>query len=171
MTHPKIQRILAQGMRCRFLPLNTLQECSTDSAHQVWRKLGAGHSSGLKQPTGLSRVSQVTHGVSLLAHRKGWEIKGTKHERSNMFGEFQGRAGVEMTGMAGDGRQTGPFPCLQIYTQPSEQCKATDDFYGEQHSQGRGEGWKNRLRRMLWQWSREQMTWICTEAVAIKGKG
>lgn len=85
------------------------------------KEAGEGRSSGLKQPTGLSRVSQATHGVSLLAHRKSWEIKGTKHERSNMFRKFQGRVGVGMTGMAGDGWQTGPCPCLQIYTLPSEQ--------------------------------------------------
>lgn len=38
--------------------------------------------------------------------------------------------------MAGDERQTGPFACLQIYTLPSEQCRATEDFSGEQRSQG-----------------------------------
>lgn len=53
-----------------------------------------------------------------------------------MFREFQGRVRVGITGMAGDERQTGPFACLQIYTLPSEQCRATEDFSGEQRSQG-----------------------------------
>ena len=39
-------------------------------------------------------------------------------------------------------RQTGPFPCLPIYTLPNEQGKATERFEGGQHSQGRGTGWK-----------------------------
>lgn len=131
MTHAKIKRILAQGMRCRFLPLNTLQKCSTDSAYQVWRQRsgGKGCSSGLKQPTGLRTVSQVTHWVSLLAHKKGWEIKGTKHEQSNMLREFQGRVGVEMTGRAGDGRQTDLYRfilCLVSNARPLMIFKESD---------------------------------------------
>lgn len=36
--------------------------------------------------------------------------------------------GVGMTGIAGEERQTGHFPCLQIYTLHNEQCMATEDF-------------------------------------------
>lgn len=57
------------------------------------------------------------------------EVKGTLHELNNeTFREFQGRMGVGMTGIAGEERLTGHFPCLQIYTLHNEQCMATEDF-------------------------------------------
>lgn len=47
-----------------------------------------------------------------------------------------------MAGKVGDERHPGPFPCLRIHTLPSEQGKVTEDFEGEQHSQGRRKGWE-----------------------------